>query len=65
MPVLHFRPILNSAKDDKTKKFYNCPLYKTSQRAGELSTTGQSTNFILYVPLPIPKSTKGVDSWVI
>ena len=30
---------------------YNCPLYKTTKRSGTLSTTGQSTNFILGVHL--------------
>lgn len=49
MPAIKLEPIIIS--EYKPESIYNCPLYKTTQRAGELSTTGHSTNFILFLDL--------------
>jgi len=49
-PVIWLEPILD--EDQNNEKNFSCPLYKTSVRAGELSTTGHSTNFVMYLHLP-------------
>lgn len=49
MPVLWFKPQEDYVRDVEE---YGCPCYKTGKRAGVLSTTGQSTNFIIHVDMP-------------
>ena len=51
VPIILFKP----AKADEiiaSKSDYSCPVYKTSERKGTLSTTGHSTNFVLFLKIP-------------
>ena len=60
-----FPPIWLFPKVDRqltTEGIYNCPVYKTLLRAGLLSTTGHSTNFVLPVELPSLEPCSGLFS---
>jgi len=50
MPVIHFNPI--HKRPPRTENVYRCPLYKTLLRAGTLSTTGHSTNYVMHIDTP-------------
>ena len=47
MPIVWLAPCQDRVKP-KTG-LYDCPVYKTLTRAGTLSTTGHSTNFVIYL----------------
>jgi dynein heavy chain, axonemal len=59
LPCIWLKPVIAEAY--RPVDCYECPLYKTSIRAGTLSTTGHSTNFVvtLAVPSQLPQ-----DHWV-
>lgn len=66
MPVIWFKPVLqqqHTTDEETSKQQYECPLYRTTERAGTLSTTGRSTNFITPVSLPISEETSS-DFWI-
>jgi len=59
LPCVWLEPI--KAKDLVTTNTYAAPFYKTSKRAGVLTTTGHSSNFVMVLYLP---STLPQDHWV-
>ena len=59
MPTMWLRP--QRLADIADWPNYQCPLYKTSERKGTLSTTGHSTNFVMFLKLP---SDQPVAHWV-
>ena len=50
LPVLHLHPVQH--REAPTSSVYLCPVYKILSRRGVLSTTGHSTNFIMWIELP-------------
>jgi len=50
LPVVWLRPEQNRTKP--TSGSYDCPVYKTLERKGTLSTTGHSTNYVMSIEMP-------------
>ena len=60
VPIIWMIPMQQS--DFSTFNHYSCPMYKTSERRGILSTTGHSTNHVMNCRIP---SAVDKSHWVL
>ena len=72
MPAMWLEPYnANSEADLRFSKTsgskmaaYCCPIYKTTTRAGQLSTTGHSTNFVMALDIAFIAEEYSSSHWV-
>jgi dynein heavy chain len=60
MSAIWLKPVDKAKDASNPDGCYQCPVYKTSERKGVLSTSGHSSNFILWLEIPahIPESVR-------
>jgi dynein heavy chain len=61
-PIIYMEPVTIDASKNPEHN-YICPVYKTSERRGVLSTTGHSTNFVMPCILPIDGVNHSAKFW--
>jgi len=64
LPIIHFHPEVDYTPPENE---YQAPLYKAASRSGILSTTGQSTNYVLSLSIPLAEDgpSSKPDFWVL
>jgi dynein heavy chain len=62
-PVIWLKPVGTADRipSDDNSFAYECPMYRTTERRGTLSTTGHSTNFVMNISFP---SAQKPERWV-
>ena len=66
LPLIWFKPERKPPQPSggvygEANGLYMCPVYKVLSRTGTLSTTGHSTNFVMYIDLP---SDEDENHWI-
>jgi len=66
-PIIYVIPIHKKDDEDEDEKdespHYEAPMYRTAERRGVLSTTGHSTNFVMYCKLPTDNFERAIH-WI-
>ncbi|OMJ81675.1 hypothetical protein SteCoe_17784 [Stentor coeruleus] len=60
-PLILFVPSEKGSNEPEPEDYYSMPVYKTSERAGIVSTSGQTSNFVVSIDVP---TNKKPSMWV-